>query len=69
MDAAKAFELYRQSASEGDAGGLYNLGRCYLEGIGIEKDMDKAQLWLGLAAKEKGDFWGYAAKANEMLGR
>lgn len=62
-DVAKAFELYRQSASEGDAGGLYNLGRCYLEGIGVEKDMDKARLWLGLASAEKGDFWGYAAKA------
>lgn len=66
-DVAKAFELYRQSASEGDAGGMYNLGRCYLEGIGIEKDMDTARLWLGLASAEKGDFWGYAVKADEML--
>lgn len=67
VDVAKALELYRQSASEGDAGGLYNLGCCYLEGIGVEKDMDKARLWLKLAANEKGDFWGYAAKACACL--
>ena len=67
-DVTKAFELYRESASEGDAGGMYNLGRCYLEGIGIEKDMDTARLWLGLSSAEKGDFWGYAIKADEMLG-
>ncbi len=67
VDVAKAFGLYRESASEGDAGGLFNLGRFYLEGIGVEKDTDKAQLWLGLASAEKGDFWGYAVKADEML--
>lgn len=66
-DVTKAFELYRESASEGDAGGMYNLGRCYLEGIGIEKDKDTARLWLGLASAEKGDFWGYAVKADKML--
>lgn len=68
IDVAKAFELYRESASEGDAGGLYNLGRCYLEGIGVGKDRDRAWLWLGLASAEKGDFWGYAVRADEMLG-
>ena len=68
VNVAKSFELYRQSASEGDAGGLYNLGRCYLKGIGVEKDISKAQLWLGLASAEKGDFWGYAVKADELLG-
>ena len=67
-DIDKAFELYRESALEGDAGGMYNLGRCYLEGIGIEKDMDAAWLWLGLSSAKKGDFWGYAVKADEMLG-
>ena len=68
VDVDKAFELYRESASEGDAGGMYNLGRCYLEGIGVEKDRDRARLWLGLASAEKGDFWGYAVRADEMLG-
>ena len=68
VDVAKAFGLYRESASDGDAGGLYNLGRCYLEGIGTEKDRDRARLWLGLASAEKGDFWGYAVRADEMLG-
>ena len=42
--------------------------RCYLEGIGVVKDMDKVRLWLELAAAEKGDFWGCAVKASEMLG-
>ena len=68
VDVDKAFELYRESASEGDAGGMYNLGRCYLEGIGVEKDRDRARLWLGLASAEKGDFCGYAVRADEMLG-
>ena len=66
-DVAKALELYRQSASEGDAGGLYDLGRCYLEGIGVEKDMGKAQLWLGLAAAEKGDFWRCSIQSSSLL--
>ena len=66
-DVAKALELYRQSASEGDAGGLYNLGRCYLEGIGVEKDEEKAWFWLELADAEKGDYWGYALAASQLL--
>lgn len=69
VDVAKAFELYRQSASEGDAGGLYNLGRCYLNGIGVEKNPEKVRLWLGQAAAERDDFWGYALKAADTLGR
>ena len=67
-DAQKAFEWYRRSASEGDACGLFNVGRCYESGIGVEKDHGKAEMWLRLAAAEKGDFWGYAVKAGEMLG-
>lgn len=67
-DVAKAFELYRRSASEGDAGGLFNLGRCYLEGVGTEQSADKALLCLELASAEKGDFWGYAVKADKVIG-
>lgn len=66
-DVQKAFEWYRRSASAGDACGLYNVGRCYLEGTGVGKDAGKAELWLGLAAAERGDFWGYAAKAASLL--
>ncbi len=66
-DCQKAFEFYRQSASEGDAIGLYNLGRCYENGIGVARDHKMALLWLRLAAAEKDDFWGYDVMAEKML--
>jgi TPR repeat protein len=66
-DSVKAFDYYRKSASEGNAGGLYNIGRCYLNGIGMEKNLEQAEMWLKLAAAEKGDFYSYNKKAEELL--
>ncbi len=66
-DVQKAFEWYRRSASEGDACGLFNVGRCYESGIGVEQDHGKAEMWLRLAAAEKGEYWGYDLKAAELL--
>lgn len=66
-DSAKAFDYYRKSASEGDAGGLYNVGLCYLNGVGTEKNLEQAEMWLKLAAAEKGDFYSYNKKAEELL--
>lgn len=47
------FEVFKKAAEKGDPNGLYNLGMCYMNGIGCEKDYD-----LGFeafkAAAEKG---------------
>ena len=66
-DCNKAFELYRRAASEGNVCGMYNVGRCYENGIGVQRDREKAILWLRTAVSEKGDFWGCSAKAAELL--
>lgn len=67
-DYEKAVEWYRKSAVEGDACGLFNLGRCYMNGIGVELDHKAAIMWLELAAAEKGEYWGYDLKAVALLG-
>jgi len=67
QDTQLAIEYYRRSAADGDACGLYNLGRCYENGIGIDKDHAKAIMWLRLAAAEKGDFGGYDKNAAALL--
>ena len=46
---------------------LYNVGRCYAFGIGCGKDLDKAVMWLELAASLSGDFDDYDRKAAELL--
>ncbi len=69
-DSGKAFELYRSAASNGNVGGLYNVGRCYAFGSGCEKSLDKAVMWLSLAAAEPSDsedLDGYYRKAVELL--
>ena len=38
----KAFEFYLKSARFGDYISQYNVAICYLNGVGIEKDVDKA---------------------------
>lgn len=66
-DLVRAAELFRQSAVEGCACGLYNLGRCLCEGIGIDANCEEGLLRLQLASAQKGDFWGYDQKAAELL--
>ncbi len=66
-DCHRAFELYRQAASEENAGGLYNVGRCYAFGIGCEKDLGKAVMWLELAAVQLDNFDKYGRKAADLL--
>jgi len=38
----KSFECFKSAAAQGDANGAYNLGMCYLNGYGCEKDPDLA---------------------------
>lgn len=67
QDLKLVIEYYRRSAAEGNACGMYNLGRCFENGTGVAKDFAKALLWLRLAAAERGDFWGYDRKAEQFL--
>ena len=40
-----AFKLYRKTAESGLAIGQYCVARCYREGIGISRNLDKAEYW------------------------
>ena len=52
MDKAKAVQLYRQAAEQGDARAQCNLGFCYYQGIGIEMDDSQAVVWFQKAAEQ-----------------
>ncbi len=58
-----AVKLYRQAARSGDADAHFNLGRCYLEGLGVEKHATLAAVHF-LQAADKGD-----VDANLNLGK
>ena len=58
----KAVKLYRQAAEAGGhATAQYNLGRCYRNGHGVEKDLGKAKAWYAKAAKQ-----GQAGAMNNL---
>lgn len=54
----KAFSLYMQGAELGDTRAMSRLGDCYRDGIGTDKDFDKAVGWYQKMI-EKGDNKGY----------
>jgi len=56
-------EMYRKAAVNGDAKAQYNLGLCYYNGNGVNKDMEKAVEWY-LKAAEQGH-----AEAQYALGQ
>lgn len=41
----KAVRLFRKAAEKGDAWGMFYLGECYADGVGVKKDYDAAYLW------------------------
>ena len=49
MEAAR---LYRLAAEQGDSNGQLNLGRLYLDGVGVPQDKAAAYAWLTLAANQ-----------------
>ena len=52
-DCLKAVEYWKKAAELGDAQGQFNLGCCYEEGsFGLEKDIERARLWLEKAAAQ-----------------
>lgn len=70
-DAEQAIELYRKAADQGLAAAQTQLGICYFEGIGVEKDYDEAVRLFNLAANQNDPdaYWMlsqyYAFEQNE----
>jgi TPR repeat protein len=46
----KAAELFRQAAEQGDGGGMYLYGQCFLIGVVVQKDARVANEWFQKAA-------------------
>lgn len=51
-DLGKALAFLRLGVEQGDSTCLYQLGRCYHEGLGLEKDNEQARFWLRKAIDE-----------------
>jgi TPR repeat protein len=51
QDRAQALALFREVAEAGDMAAAYNVGLCYGEGIGTERDDEKALAWFLRAAQ------------------
>jgi len=49
IDYQKAFHWYWLSASQGEAGAQYSLGRLFYGGLGMQSDLMKAYKWFFLA--------------------
>lgn len=52
MEQEKAFNLYKKAAEKGHAQAQFELGFCYLKGLGVEEDRLKAYAWFKKAAKQ-----------------
>lgn len=46
-DPCKAFEYYHMAAEQGNDIGKFNLGICYLTGLGTEPNIEQGKYWLG----------------------
>lgn len=53
-DVHMAAEYFEKAAKKGNTTAMINLALCYAEGRGVEKDFDKAEMWIR-AADELGD--------------
>jgi TPR repeat protein len=60
QDAAKAVELFKQAADQGNVDAQNNLGVMYYSGEGVPRDSDKAKEWFTKAAAQGNE----DAKAN-----
>lgn len=74
-DEKKAFDLYYESSIRDFVKGQYNLGRCYLFGIGTIKNLKKAAHWIKLSHNNgnkdaeilwnKFELWKYYEEVDE----
>ena len=67
-NATKGASYYRLAAERGNGYGQAALGRCYLAGIGVAKDQDKAAQWLEAAVAPTADFSRPTPPANFFAG-
>lgn len=51
-DPYKAFEYYHMAAEQGNDVGKFNLGICYLTGLGTEPNIEQGKYWLGQIQKD-----------------
>ena len=51
QDNKQAFYWYKQAADKQNAKAIFKVGECYANGIGVKKDMEKANHWWALAEK------------------
>lgn len=51
-DEKKAFEFFGRAANSGSGYGKYCLGFMYGNGLGVEKDLQKAVIWYVMAASQ-----------------
>ena len=51
QDEYKAFDLFKQSAEQGDVWGEYSTARKYISGLGVEQDTAKGFIWMQKAAR------------------
>jgi hypothetical protein len=58
----ESVEWYLKAAKQGNSSAQYELGRCYMSGIGVAQDQSVAVMWIRKAA-DKGD-----AQALNALG-
>ena len=48
----EAIKWYTKSAEQGFEKAQNNVGRCYMEGKGVEKDVEEAKAWISRSAKK-----------------
>lgn len=60
---SEAVKWWRKSAERGNVRAQYNLGCCYSEGDGVEKDKDEAVKWYLKAAQQ-----GFAPAKEALQG-
>lgn len=74
----KAVRLFRTAAEKGDAWGMFHLGECYANGVGVKKDYDAAYLWFcraAVAAPDDEELYQsvqnriYSPELKEILGK
>jgi uncharacterized protein len=58
-DPAKALELYRKAAQQGDPLAAWLAGRLYFLGTGVARDPDAAQKWFKLSADQNNAYGAY----------
>ena len=63
QDYAKALEAYLKAAEQGDADAQAQLGRMYMDGLGVEQNAEKAMDW-NMRAAEQGN-----AQGQEQIGQ